>query len=73
MKVSVILPTYNEAKNIVRLVTEIKTCITAPWECEIIVVDDNSSDGTYAAIESHFRDNPEVKAILRTSDRGLAN
>jgi dolichol-phosphate mannosyltransferase len=72
MKVSVVLPTYNEARNIVALVNEIKKQIAAPWTCEIIVVDDNSSDGTYAAIESNFPNDPEVKAILRTSDRGLA-
>jgi dolichol-phosphate mannosyltransferase len=73
VKVSVILPTYNEARNIVRLITEIRSCIAAPWECEIIAVDDNSSDGTYAAVESGFSDDSAVKAILRTSDRGLAN
>ena len=72
MKVSVILPTYNEAKNIVGLVNTVKKQIVSPWTCEIIVVDDNSSDGTHAAVESSFRDDPGVKAILRTSDRGLA-
>ena len=72
MKVSVILPTYNEARNIVALVNEIKKHIAPPWTAEIIVVDDNSSDGTHATVESNFRDDPEVKAILRTSDRGLA-
>jgi dolichol-phosphate mannosyltransferase len=72
MKVSVILPTYNEAKNIVALVNAIKKQIAAPWTCEIIVVDDNSGDGTYATVESSFRDDPGVKALLRTSDRGLA-
>lgn len=73
MKVSVILPTYNEARNIVRLITEVRACITAPWECEIVVVDDNSSDGTCGAVESCFGDDPAVTTILRTSDRGLAN
>jgi len=73
MKISVILPTYNEAKNIVGLVNGIKREITSPWTTEIIVVDDNSNDGTYAAVESSFRDDPDVSAILRTADRGLAN
>jgi dolichol-phosphate mannosyltransferase len=73
MKVSVILPTYNEAKNIVRLITEVRACVPDPWQCEIIVVDDNSSDGTFAAVESSFSGDSSVKTILRTSDRGLAN
>ena len=72
MKVSVILPTYNEASNIVALVNEIKKQIAPPWTAEIIVVDDNSNDGTHSAVESNFRDNPEVKALLRTSDHSLA-
>jgi dolichol-phosphate mannosyltransferase len=72
MKVSVILPTYNEAKNIVALVKETKAKIPAPWKSEMIIVDDNSSDGTYAAVESAYERDFDVKTILRTKDRGLA-
>jgi len=71
MKVSVILPTYNEAKNISRLITEIKNHIPASWESEIIVVDDNSPDRTHQVVQSDFQGDPSVKAILRTTDRGL--
>ena len=72
MRLSVILPTYNEAKNIVRLVSEIKTHATGPWTCEIIVVDDNSPDGTYGVVRAALRDDTSVKAILREADHGLA-
>lgn len=72
MKVSVILPTYNEAQNIVRLVTEIQKNITGAWVSEVIVVDDNSPDGTYAAAQTAFREDNMVKVIRRESDRGLA-
>ena len=41
-KVSVILPTYNEAGNIVGLVQEIIRNIPASWASEILVVDDGS-------------------------------
>ena len=71
MKVSVILPTYNEAGNIVKLVESIKAHIRAPWTPEILVVDDNSSDGTFELARTAFADDPEVKTILRTSNRGL--
>ena len=72
MRLSVILPTYNEAKNILGLVSEIKAHVIAPWTYEILVVDDNSPDGTYAAVQSAARDDTSVKAILRESDHGLA-
>lgn len=72
MKVSVILPTYNEAGNIVRLVEEIASRIPADWEPEILVVDDNSPDGTYRVASERFAGDAGVRTILRTKDRGFA-
>lgn len=72
MKVSVILPTYNEAGNIVALVREIISHIPGEWAYEIVVVDDNSPDGTYQAVKTAFNDNEAVVAVLRTKDRGFA-
>jgi len=43
MQVSVIVPTYNEKENIDPLVTQL---LTLPMRVHIIVVDDNSPDGT---------------------------
>jgi dolichol-phosphate mannosyltransferase len=72
VKVSVILPTYNEAGNIVDLVATIKKQIPTSWTREILVVDDNSSDGTLDLVREAYAGDCEVKTILRTSDRGLA-
>lgn len=72
MKVSVILPTYNEAENIVELVRQIRQHIPQSWDYEIIVVDDNSPDQTYRLVESTFKDDPSVIPVLRIRDRGLA-
>jgi len=72
MKVSIILPTYNERGNIVRLVNCIMENIPSDWEYEAIVVDDNSPDGTYIAVCEAFKDNPLVIPLLRTTDRGFA-
>jgi dolichol-phosphate mannosyltransferase len=71
-RVSVILPAFNEAGNIVNLVREVAAAIPAAYEGEIIVVDDNSPDGTYRLIRDTFANDPQVRAILRTEDRGLA-
>ena len=72
MKVSVILPTYNEAGNIVSLVEEILMVLPSDIQPEIIVVDDDSPDNTGEIVGKTFASNPAVKILLRTEDRGLA-
>lgn len=72
MKVSVILPTYNEAGNIVELVKKIIDNIPSGWDYEIIVADDNSPDQTFAIVREAYQDNPAVIPHLRTNDRGFA-
>ncbi len=64
-KTSIIIPTYNEAENIKILIPKIKQ-LTRKLNIEIIVVDDNSPDGTYKVAKKLA-----TKAILRTK-RGLA-
>lgn len=72
MKVSVILPTFNEAANIVELVKAVMDNIPQEWDYEIIVVDDNSPDQTFATVREAYLDNPRVVPHLRTQDRGFA-
>jgi len=72
MKASVILPTYNEAGNIVDLVEEILRNFPPDVEPEILVVDDNSPDKTCEIAKNAFDGNPNVRIILRTEDRGFA-
>jgi len=71
MKVSIILPTYNESGNIVELIHEIIPKIPKDWEYEIIVVDDNSPDGTYEKVKDVFMKNEHVVPVLRTKDRSF--
>lgn len=73
MKVAVILPTYNERENIVKLIQEIKQYIKPLCaEQELIVVDDNSPDGTGEAVRAAFAGDPDIRAYVRTDARGLA-
>jgi dolichol-phosphate mannosyltransferase len=73
MKVSVILPTYNEKESIILLISEILRILSEEGvEYEVVIVDDNSPDGTYAAVLQQFSGNPNVVPILRTSEKGLA-
>lgn len=69
--VSVIVPTYNEAGSILDLVNMIHETLK-PYTHEILIVDDNSPDGTYKLVESLASTNSSVKAILRTKDKGFA-
>ena len=69
--VSVILPTYNEAENIVPLIREI--CATTERILEVIVVDDDSPDGTGRLVEALQAEDQRVMLVRRTSERGLTS
>ena len=72
MKASIILPTYNEKDNIVELIEAIFDALPPPAEFEVVVVDDNSPDGTAEAVRQNFGGNGRVKLFVRTEERGLA-
>ncbi len=72
MKVSVVLPTYNESKNIIHLVNEIISVLNEKYKFEILVVDDNSPDYTFKITDETFKDDSRVIPILRINDRGFA-
>jgi dolichol-phosphate mannosyltransferase len=69
--VSVVLPTFNERENIVPLILEIDKQIKA--EKEIIVVDDNSPDGTVGEVKNLIRKKKiqNLKIIVRKKNHGL--
>ncbi len=68
-RVSVVLPTYNESGNIARLIAAIQGAVKDVSALEILVVDDDSPDGT-ARIAAEA--GPSVRVIVRKEDRGLA-
>lgn len=68
MKTYVMIPTYNERENIGNLIQEILD-LKIP-DLHIVVVDDNSPDGTSEAVRNASARNPEVELLLRTTDRG---
>jgi dolichol-phosphate mannosyltransferase len=67
--VSIILPCFNEKDNIISLVTCIHETLHQ-WRHEIIVVDDNSPDGTYLQLQNHPVD--YLRIFKRTNDPSLA-
>ncbi|MGA2585998.1 MAG: polyprenol monophosphomannose synthase [Candidatus Aminicenantales bacterium] len=69
--VSVIFPTYNEKDNIGPLIEEILKY--TPSSTEVIVVDDNSPDGTWQVVERMRKDLPNLYLLRRMDKRGLAS
>jgi glycosyltransferase involved in cell wall biosynthesis len=64
----VIVPTYNEAENIERLVSEI---LAQPAPLHVVVVDDNSPDGTGVLADALAARNERVAVIHRPGKLGL--
>lgn len=69
---SVILPTYNEAPNIVALIQALSIELT-DVEHELIVVDDDSPDGTWRLVEDERRAVRNLRLIRRTTRRSLTD
>ncbi|MFB6347233.1 MAG: polyprenol monophosphomannose synthase [bacterium] len=70
---SVIVPTYNEAKNIQPLLREVQSVLDnstlGPYE--ILVVDDDSPDKTWKLVQE-VADGERIRLVRRKDDRGLA-
>ncbi|MFC1592865.1 glycosyltransferase [Candidatus Omnitrophota bacterium] len=69
--VSIIIPTYNEADSITSLVQRIHSVLSS-HNYEIVLVDDNSGDGT-AEVASALSSKYPLKVIVRKNKRGLAS
>ncbi|MEK7505343.1 MAG: glycosyltransferase family 2 protein [Patescibacteria group bacterium] len=71
MKLSIILPIYNEAGNIERLQREIKDQLDpAAFEYEIIAVDDGSTDGSREELEGVAKKNQNFRAVFLSKNYG---
>ena len=64
----VVLPTYNEAENIVRFLHAVREA--AP-DADVLVVDDNSPDGTAALAEETASELGRIKVLHRGGKQGL--
>jgi dolichol-phosphate mannosyltransferase len=72
--ISVVLPTYNERDGICELVAEILAVTRrAGLAAEVLVIDDDSPDGTGQLVEATFKDDPAVRVHVRRGERGLAS
>lgn len=67
-KVSVIIPSYNHKRFLERRINSILNQSFKDWE--LIIMDDASTDGSKAIIESFSRKHPEIKTHFNKSNSG---
>ena len=68
---TVIVPTFNERANVDRLIAKLHACLEGiAWQA--IFVDDDSPDGTAAAVKAIAARDPRIQCLRRVRRRGLA-
>jgi dolichol-phosphate mannosyltransferase len=75
IRLSLVVPTYNESKNIRELVQRL-TELLEPLldsEYELVVVDDDSPDRTWEIAQALTVDYPRVRIMRRVGERGLSS
>ena len=77
-QVSIIIPTYNESENIIQVLKSIGDYLPKDIAIEVIVVDDNSPDGTGKLVEDYISDTQNetgyaIVVIHRKTKSGLSS
>lgn len=73
-RVAVIVPTYNEAGNVVRVLGEVlEAMMEAGLEGTVTVVDDSSPDGTAELVRRLMMEDDRVRLIVRPSKSGIGS
>ncbi|MCB5263077.1 MAG: polyprenol monophosphomannose synthase [Candidatus Cloacimonetes bacterium] len=70
MKALLIIPTYNEIRNIDRI---IRTVLSKAADLEVLVMDDNSPDGTADAVKALMQSEARLHIIERPGKMGLGS
>jgi dolichol-phosphate mannosyltransferase len=63
-----VIPTYNEVENLAEVVGRLRRCAPA---VDVLVVDDNSPDGTGALADRLAAEDPQVRVLHRIEKQGL--
>ncbi len=67
-KILVIIPTFNEAENIVRVIMQV---LEIGKNIEVLIVDDSSPDGTAKIVDEISKADARVHLLVRTKKSGL--
>ena len=77
-QISIIIPTYNESENIIRILRSIGDILPKSVKTQAIVIDDNSPDGTGKMVEDYLKNvkkiaNYTIEIIHRKAKDGLGS
>jgi dolichol-phosphate mannosyltransferase len=73
IEISLVIPTYNERENIGILLPQVYRVLKETGRSfEVIVVDDDSPDGTWEVVQAMMRELPNLRGLRRIGERGLA-
>lgn len=73
-EISIVVPTFREAENLAQLIPRVAAALaTSGRTWELIVVDDESRDGTPAVMAQHAANGHPVRLITRVGERGLSS
>jgi len=74
IRLSLVVPTYNEATNIAELLGQLEALLGPKLgeAYELIVIDDDSPDGTANVVEALLPAHPRVRLVRRRGERGLS-
>jgi len=72
-KVFIVVPTYNEASNIERLISKIYNVSKQikDYDINVLIVDDNSPDKTWQIVKTISKKNKKVRLLVRKHKSGL--
>jgi dolichol-phosphate mannosyltransferase len=68
LHITIVIPTYNEAENLSQLVSAL---FTLPLDLRVLIVDDNSPDGTGRIADELSRRNSRLRVLHRKGKLGL--
>lgn len=72
MRVTVLVPAFNEAESLPELLREILGLDPSVGISEVLVVDDGSTDGTFAVVRRAAESDPRVRGLRLRGNRGKA-
>lgn len=74
VRLSIVIPTYNEAGNIETLLATLEGVLepVLGTSFELIVVDDDSPDGTWRTVQELMPAHPRVRLLRRRGEKGLS-
>jgi len=72
VEISIVVPTYNESGNIENLLQAVSRTLEG-YDYEIIIVDDNSPDGTARIVQELAAEDDRINLLLRSGKLGLGS